>query len=99
MRRTSRMVRLCWRRSATSSIPAALEDQITVSNAPKIRAPVIAEAANGPVTSAASEYLNGQGKVLIPDVYLNAGGVTVSYFEWISLRDFPDATYGVAGAW
>ncbi|MBI3090494.1 MAG: Glu/Leu/Phe/Val dehydrogenase [Candidatus Tectomicrobia bacterium] len=64
-------------------IPAALERQITAENAPRIRAPLIAEAANGPVTFAADEYLRTHGKVLIPDVFLNAGGVTVSYFEWI----------------
>lgn len=64
-------------------IPAALENQITVANAPSIRAKLIAEAANGPVTFAADTYLRTHGKVMIPDFYLNAGGVTVSYFEWI----------------
>lgn len=64
-------------------IPAALESQITIHNAPRLRAALIAEAANGPVTFAADEYLRSHGKVLIPDIYLNAGGVVVSYFEWI----------------
>lgn len=64
-------------------IPAALENQITSANAARVRANLIAEAANGPVTFAADEYLRTHGKVMIPDFYLNAGGVTVSYFEWI----------------
>ncbi len=64
-------------------IPAALERQITTDNAAKIRAPLIAEAANGPVTYGADEILQRNGKVVIPDVFLNAGGVVVSYFEWI----------------
>jgi glutamate dehydrogenase (NAD(P)+) len=64
-------------------IPAATENQITIDNAPRIRARLIAEAANGPVTSSADEFFSKAGKVVIPDFYLNAGGVTVSYFEWI----------------
>ncbi len=64
-------------------IPAALEGQITRNNAERIRARVIAEAANGPVTFEADETLRRRGVIVIPDTYLNAGGVTVSYFEWI----------------
>ena len=64
-------------------IPAAMESQITMSNVKRIKAPLIAEAANGPVTFHAAEYLTKNGTVIIPDMYLNAGGVTVSYFEWI----------------
>lgn len=64
-------------------IPAAMENQVTSENAPRIRAKIIAEAANGPLTFEAQEILRRHGKVVIPDVFLNAGGVTVSYFEWI----------------
>lgn len=64
-------------------IPAALEGQITKDNHSDIKAKVIAEAANGPVTFEASQELFKRGIIILPDIYLNAGGVTVSYLEWI----------------
>ena len=64
-------------------IPAAMEGVITEENAPNLQCKVVAEAANGPVTYEADQILNQRNIFIIPDAYLNAGGVTVSYFEWI----------------
>ncbi|HXD29821.1 MAG TPA: Glu/Leu/Phe/Val dehydrogenase [Pyrinomonadaceae bacterium] len=67
-------------------VPAATENQITSQNADKIRCKVLAEGANGPTTAAADEILHEKGVFVIPDILANAGGVTVSYFEWVQDR-------------
>lgn len=67
-------------------VPAALNDVITESNAGAVQASIIVELANGPVTKEADEMLYAAGKIIIPDVLANAGGVTVSYFEWVQNR-------------
>ncbi|NCO86156.1 MAG: Glu/Leu/Phe/Val dehydrogenase [Rhodobacterales bacterium] len=64
-------------------IPAALEGVINLGNAARISAPLIVEAANGPITAGGDEILRAKGAVIIPDMFANAGGVTVSYFEWV----------------
>ncbi len=67
-------------------VPAAKEDQITSANAPDIKAKIIAEGANGPTTPAADRVLDENGVLVVPDILANAGGVTVSYFEWVQDR-------------
>jgi glutamate dehydrogenase (NAD(P)+) len=70
-------------------VPAALENQITVANADRIQAGIVAEAANGPTTPGADAVLHRKGVMVLPDILANAGGVTVSYFEWVQdLQEF-----------
>jgi glutamate dehydrogenase (NAD(P)+) len=67
-------------------IPAALENQITMDNAPKIKAKIVVEGANGPTTPDAHQHLHQRGVLVIPDILANAAGVTASYFEWVQDR-------------
>ena len=67
-------------------VPAAMEDVITAANADKIRAKLIVEGANGPTSAKADAIINEKGIMAVPDILANAGGVTVSYFEWVQNR-------------
>jgi glutamate dehydrogenase (NAD(P)+) len=75
-----------WTLETEFLIPAALESQITAENAAKVRAKIVVEGANGPTTPEADDILAEHGVYVVPDVLANAGGVTVSYFEWV--QDF-----------
>jgi glutamate dehydrogenase/leucine dehydrogenase len=67
-------------------VPAAKEDVITIHNSPNIKAKLIVEGANGPTSASADEIINSKGIIVVPDILANAGGVTVSYFEWVQNR-------------
>jgi glutamate dehydrogenase (NAD(P)+) len=71
-------------------VPAAMENQIDAENAPRLKTRVIVEGANGPTSPEADDILHDRGVMLLPDIFANAGGVTVSYFEWVqALQAFP----------
>jgi glutamate dehydrogenase (NAD(P)+) len=75
-----------WALDVDVLIPAALENQITMDNAPQIRAKIVTEGANGPTTPEAHRHLHERGVFVVPDILANSGGVTVSYFEWVQDR-------------
>lgn len=79
-------------------IPAAIGSVITEGNAAALQCKVVAEAANGPTTPAADRILRRRGIAVLPDIYCNGGGVTVSYFEWVQVRQGAAAVGWVGGA-